>query len=72
MSGIHTQIATKRGYAVVILNRGWLLCVFYDDEKSIGSVQFRVQNTKAIFNGGWRLDTLQWLVDEYEPRVKLP
>jgi hypothetical protein len=73
MPGIHTRIATKRGYARVTLNRGWLLCIFFDvEEKSIGSVHIQIQNTKAVYDGGWRLGVLQWLIDHFEPIVKLP
>ena len=57
---------------MIVLNQGWLLCVFYAGEISVGSVHFQVQNSKAIYDDGWRLDTLKWLIETYEPRVKLP
>lgn len=66
------QIVTKRGHAVITLNEGWFLCVFYANGKSVGSLEMPIRNSKVLYDNGWRLDLLQWFIEQYEPRVKLP
>jgi hypothetical protein len=65
------QIATNSGHAVITLNEGFLGCNFYVGDKIIRGFYIRIQNEKAVFDDGWRMDILLWLL-EYEPTVDFP
>lgn len=70
--GVHIRLATVTGYAVVMLNDGYLLCTFRGiDNEPLYAVEIRVQNEKAVYDAGWRLSVLRWLIDTYEPKVKM-
>lgn len=51
------------------LNNNKLLVLFRTDENSpsLRTVEIKVQNTKAVYDAGWRLEVLLWLVRNYEP-----
>lgn len=68
------QVQTSTGFANITLNCGWLLCVFYfnPDEMSVGSVHFRVQNERVLYDNGWNLKVLTWLIETYQPKFTLP
>lgn len=69
---MHIRLATATGYAVVMLNDGYLLCIFRNPENEpLYSVEIRVQNEKAVYNEGWNMKVLQWLIDNYEPKFRL-
>jgi len=65
------QIVTNSGYAVITLNQGFLVCWFFVGDKIIRSFVIEIQNEKAVFDDGWRLDVLVWLID-HEPKVNFP
>ena len=66
------HVATKTGFMQVTLNEevGALLVSFrtsIDEPKALRQVQIAVRNTKVVYDEGWRLDTLLWLLDTYQP-----
>lgn len=69
----HIRIATKTGYMWVGLNDGKLLVLFRADENSpsLRTVEIKVQNPKAVYDAGWRIDVLLWLVRSYEPSPRM-
>ncbi len=72
MSPQHIRINTRTGFMSAMLNDGKLLVIFRVDENSpsLRSIHIEVQNPRAVYDGGWRLSVLQWLVDNYEPAAR--
>lgn len=64
-----TQTQTRTGYVVIALSQHMLICRFFEKAQPRGGFDLPIQNPRAIYNDGWRWDTLNWLINRFERQL---
>lgn len=67
---ISIEVQTRNGYARFIFVEDQLLVIFYRGGLVTGSVQFKVLEPEALYDGAWNLGILAWVILHHEPTFK--
>lgn len=69
--GNHIRVSTTTGYGHVVLNRGQVLVSFYRfNGEPIGGIHLVPKEPISVYNCGWKVEVLKWIVDTFQPVIR--
>ena len=69
--GKHIRVSTRTGFAHIVLNKAQVLVSFYSfDEEPIGGVYLVPREPLSVYDAGWNIDALKWIVEVFQPVIR--